>query len=122
MPMIAETGERPTAYEQELKINRPGTPHGADGHTGFRCGECALESPEVVKAVPSSADYWQDKQIAWQEQIDILMREFDVDMSDHLPNHLPVNCTTCPRPKALPTKPLPPQERHHAEEYIPDDQ
>lgn len=85
--------------------------HGEIGHIGYRCGQCAQISGKTVGITKNTIDYWQTKQIEWQEECDYLQVQFDQEMSDHLPVHLPQNCQTCPSATPMPPKPLPPIER-----------
>jgi len=95
--------------------------HGLDGHIGFRCLECARVAIDGMTAVESSSqDYWQNLQLDWQEECDILQSKFDKDVTAHLPFHIPPKlfgstvipqCKSCPIPAALPLKPNPPKER-----------
>lgn len=85
--------------------------HGEKGHIGYRCGQCAQLSKETVYITRDSVDYWQNLQIDWQEACDIIMSEFQQDVQDHFPDHLPANCQDCPVQGSLPEKPLPPVER-----------
>ncbi len=86
-------------------------PHNVNGHTGWRCVECARDSPEMVGITPNGGDYWQNKQIDWQEDCDVLMAGFQVAVADHFPYHRPFGCVTCPKAPELPAKPNPPIER-----------
>lgn len=95
--------------------------HGEEGHTGFRCVQCAMESgyydvndvwvPTTVLIESSSGDAWQTKQIVWQEACDVVFRKFDDDTADHFPVHEPRGCTTCPEKPDLPPKPVKPIDR-----------
>lgn len=85
--------------------------HGVTGHTGYRCGACALLAPTQVGATTHSVDYYQTKQIEWQEECDEIMGAFDLAVAEHFPKHKAVKCRTCPKPSALPEKPIPPVER-----------
>lgn len=85
--------------------------HGVEGHIGFRCGECAEASENMCQVAPTSADYWQTKQIRWQELVDISLRAFDDSVAAHFPDHKAVDCPDCPVPLALPQKPVSPTER-----------
>ncbi len=103
-----------TLVRTELAHNHKmghGIPHGVEGHTGYRCGSCALTKPGAVQVQSDSSDHWQTKQIEWQEECDKIFREFDVAVAAHWPVHLPVNCQDCPVTAPLPPKPTPPQER-----------
>lgn len=85
--------------------------HGVDGHTGYKCGACALLSVVRVAATSHSVDYYQTKQLEWQEECDVIMGQFDLDVAAHFPLHKAVNCQECPVTGILPTKPVPPVER-----------
>jgi len=87
-------------------------PHNMNGHTGHRCIECARESENPISTESDSGDYWQNKQLAWQEECDVIMAKFDREVAIHFPAHMPMNCTTCPMTGTLPPKPNPPIERH----------
>lgn len=85
--------------------------HGEDGHTGYRCGQCAREAVEQVASTDYSVDYWQTKQIQWQEDCDVIMADFDRRVAQHFPKHKAVKCKTCPKTSPLPEQPNPPIER-----------
>lgn len=85
--------------------------HGEIGHIGYRCGQCAQESAHSVGITENSVDYWQTKQLEWQEECDGIMAKFQQDVQDHFPDHLPVNCQGCPTQDTLPPKPMPAIER-----------
>ncbi len=82
-----------TAYELSVPAQ---TAHGTDGHAGYRCYQCAMESGVTVQLADSGGEYWQNKQLDWQEKCDTLQNKFDLDVATHWPNHQPMNCTTCP--------------------------
>jgi len=104
--------DRPTSYEEDRARGNVYTDHGTDGHTGYLCGICALESDNVCVIYPAHApDLWQQKQIDWQEDCDGIMSAFDDAVATHFPIHAPQNCQTCPVKPLLPKKPLPPTER-----------
>lgn len=103
--------ERLTPFEIELAKNKPNRGHDLDGHTGYRCRQCAEESPGTVLIESSSGDYWQTKQINWQEACDVVFRAFDDAVAAHFPDHEPVNCMTCPAKPVLPPKPQVPIDR-----------
>lgn len=87
--------------------------HGVPGHHGYLCRQCAFLSEITVQAAPTGADHWQNLQIAWQEDCDIVFRQHDVDTWQHMSSgtHQPVNCLLCPVPPVMPVKPEPPYER-----------
>lgn len=121
--------ERLTAQEQDWAI-QGGEAHGLPGHTGHRCYACAYDSEQTVEIHEDSGDYWQSKQIAWQEDCDVVMVEFDKAVATHFPDHLPPvavtdargqvtwdrQCLTCPVVPVMPDKPEPPFERRPAPE------
>lgn len=86
-------------------------PHNINGHTGWRCLECARDSGTMNAIESDGGDYWQNKQLGWQEACDVLMAGFQVAVADHFPNHRPFGCVTCPEAPELPVKPNPPVER-----------
>jgi len=87
--------------------------HGVNGHTGFRCLECSRISGTSMNAVESdSGDYWQNKQLGWQEECDVLMSGFQVAVAEHFPVHKLIGCPNCPKAPELPVRPNPPVERH----------
>ena len=104
--------DRPTAYELDSEANED-VDHGVDGHSGYKCGQCALASGRAVVVYPDTLDFWQDLQIAWQEDCDVIFAAFDDSVATHFPNHLAVNCKSCPVKPKLPVKPEPPNERRH---------
>jgi len=110
MPDIYETEQTPLAI-QDFQKKSDGLAHGEEGHNGWRCGLCARESLNQVSANTHGVDYWQDKQLAWQEACDRVMAKFDEDVAEHFPNHQPQGCTNCPVREVLPIKPNPPFER-----------
>lgn len=111
MPDIYDTDHKfPNAAVEEFSHNSD-VEHGMEGHKGFRCLECARISPNMIGIVSDGGDYWQNKQIAWQEECDVVFRAFDDAVAAHFPNHLPQNCQSCPVPPALPERPNPPAER-----------
>lgn len=101
--------KRKSVWEQDY--DRRGPEHGVDGHIGWRCGICALMNPNAVVISPNSGDFWQNKQIHWQEACDIVFRAYDDAVADHFPVHMPQNCGFCPTKPHLPPKPVPPVER-----------
>jgi len=104
--------EKLTPHEIDLDKGNNPTAHGTEGHTGFRCGQCARAANTVVEAYPIHApDLWQKKQIDWQEECDEVFRAFDDAVAAHFPNHLPMGCVNCPVAPDLPIKPEPPYER-----------
>lgn len=97
---------------QILDFERHQSPgHGAEGHTGYRCGSCAAESGVAILAAPDTGNYWQNLQIAWQEQCDILFNQFDDAVATHFPLHTGPGCKTCPTKPEMPPKPIKPNER-----------
>jgi len=105
----------PTAAHEAFALQSD-VPHNVNGHTGFRCIECARESPVMVSIVDDGGDYWQNVQIQWQEECDKVMSAFDEAVAIHFPVHQPQNCQTCPVKPILPEKPNPPVERRHKPE------
>ncbi len=92
-------------------FREPDPDHGEPGHKGVYCGKCAQLSSVQVQAAPTGGDHWQNLQIKWQEDCDVVFRTFDDAVADHFPDHAPVNCDTCPVPPELPGKPIRPEER-----------
>lgn len=112
MSDIYETDLIPTEIDDYQKKSAQGAEHGTLGHNGFRCGQCAgLSSDSKITANDHGVDYFQNKQIGWQEECDVIMSQFQTDVADHFPDHLPQNCQTCPVKPDLPPKPMPPIER-----------
>ena len=101
--------EKPTAFQQSDEANE--VPHGAEGHKGFRCYQCAQYSEARILLADNSGEYWQNLQLNWQEKCDVLQNKFDNDVATHWPNHKPIGCDTCPVVYPMPTKPIPPAER-----------
>jgi len=101
--------ERATAYEEDLVRTRPGTQHGQEGHTGFRCSQCAAESlnPILMYSYESRDERRQNALLDWQEQCDALQNDFDIAVADHFPKHdgHNPNCD-CPRPLMMPARPV----------------
>lgn len=85
--------------------------HGLPDHKGFRCGQCAINTGRSVAVAPPGPDYWQSKQIHWQEECDVSFKAFDDSVAEHFPKHDPYNCETCPVKPIMPPKPLAPVER-----------
>lgn len=102
--------ERPTTAQQDWEDGRQ-VIHGEDGHTGFRCYECAQVSGVRVMIHPTSGDWWQTKQIEWQEQCDLIHTAFQEAVAAHFPDHQPFNCDSCPEKPVMPPKPIMPVER-----------
>ncbi len=102
--------ERPHSYDYENRMQSE-PEHGHEDHTGYRCSACASESQVQVLIHPNTGDYWQSKQISWQEACDVIFRAFDDATAEHFPVHLPVNCKDCPEKPILPIKPVMPSER-----------
>jgi len=109
-PIFYDGDDRYSAYELDTQL-REKAPHGVEGHLGWRCKECAMLAAVVVFAEPLGPDHWQNKQIAWQEECDVVMVAFDASVAAHFPVHLPQNCNTCPVKPILPPKPVAPVER-----------
>jgi len=69
-------------------------------------------SKAFVGAAPlHDESWWQRQQIRWQEECDVIFRQFDNDVAAHFPQHLGPNCSNCPTPPPMPEKPKPPFER-----------
>jgi len=108
---IYETDHKyPTPAHETFDLQAD-VPHNVNGHTGFRCLECARTSNNMISIVQDGGDYWQNKQISWQEECDTVMSMFDERVAEHFPEHLAKNCEICPSKPILPTKPNPPVER-----------
>ena len=105
-------GDRLTQDDLEREAGVSYIQHGAPGHTGMRCRECAYQSKAVIPLYPAhDDDGWQDRLIKWQENCDTLMHDFDIRVAEHFPVHQPAGCTTCPTKPSLPIKPVVPYER-----------
>lgn len=113
---MSNSSERKTMYEVEREQFKEWIVHGQPGHTGYKCGQCARESLNMVEYTPNSREYWQNLQINWQESIDGIMSDFDASVAAHFPVHQPQNCQTCPVKPVLPEKPNPPTERQRYRE------
>ncbi len=109
---ITDATDRPYVEADQL-YNDPD--HGMDGHIGHRCKQCAYLSGKTVAIAPAGPDHWQSLQIAWQEQCDVIFRQFDDAVAAHFPKHLPANCPDCPETPPLPIKPVAPVERSTAQ-------
>lgn len=106
---IAPSERQSPHHYEDAAANEPA--HGDPGHGGYRCGECAQRSTNQVRIHPNSGDYWQTKQIEWQEACDVIFRQFDDAVAAHFPSHLPQNCPDCPAKPILPEKPIVPSDR-----------
>jgi len=102
--------ERPTAY-QLSDLDNDGA-HGSDGvHSGYRCYQCAQQSGSSILLASDSGEYWQNKQLDWQEECDVIQSNFDLEVANHFPLHLAIDCKSCPKTGVMPKKPEPPAER-----------
>ncbi len=101
--------ERPNVYQQDHSNFDP--EHGAEGHIGVRCSICAGLSPNAVLIESSSGDYWQTKQLNWQEDCDEVHTAFQEATAAHFPEHKPFGCDTCPTKPIMPIKPQRPIDR-----------
>lgn len=99
--------DKRTAFEMEPED----VAHGVEGHIGYRCGQCAQQSDVVILLADSGGDYWQNLQLKWQEECDIVQNTFDTAVATHFPDHQPYDCASCPVPGKMPVKPNPPAER-----------
>jgi len=121
MPEIHTTGKVGKNDHKQDKIpveiwdfqkKSDGLAHGEEGHNGWRCGQCAQEGKgNVVQVTEHAVDYWQTKQLDWQEQCDMIQVRFDEEVAAHFPDHRAVGCRTCPMTQPMPEKPNPPYER-----------
>lgn len=104
--------DRKTAYEIDRAAGNSHIQHGTEGHTGFRCKECADLSgvTHSIYDFPND-DLWQQKQIDWQEQCDAMFRAFDDSVAAHFPTHTGPQCQSCPQTPPMPAKPVRPYER-----------
>lgn len=100
--------ERMTSYELSWPVDHD---HGHPDHKGQRCAACAAESKNPVLIHPNSGDYWQTRQINWQEECDLVFRSFDDSVAEHFPLHTGPQCNSCPVKPVLPPKPVPIYER-----------
>lgn len=110
MPNIYDT-DHPSAAIADWEAKSGAFEHGTEGHKGYRCGQCAMLAPTRVSATNHSVDYYQTKQLEWQEKCDVIMAQFDSDVAAHFPKHKAVKCLSCPKTGKLPEKPIPPVER-----------
>lgn len=85
--------------------------HGTEGHVGYMCGQCARDGPNPIFASEDTIDLWQDRELVWQEECDMLQNAFDDAVSEHFPVHKPVGCLTCPKTPTMPVKPVRRAER-----------
>jgi len=110
---VTDATDRPF-YPAEQLFGDP--EHGVQGHVGHRCGPCAyLATEHIVEISPTGPDHWQNLQLSWQEDCDVIFRQFDDAVAAHFPQHLPANCPDCPETPPLPPKPIPPVERATAQ-------
>lgn len=100
-----------TAWELDWPRAGGEPAHGLEGHTGYRCKECAMGSKNPILVESDSGDYWQTKQIRWQEEVDDLHNQFNAQIEAHFPSHQAIGCSSCPKSPAMPAKPMPPVER-----------
>lgn len=108
--MTDHTAEYPEPGVIDFQKKRD-VPHDTEGHIGYRCSQCAQQSRGGVRVTEHGIDYWQNKQIAWQEECDTIMHNHNNAITEHLPEHKPVDCTECPQQPDLPKKPEPATER-----------
>lgn len=106
--MKPTNSDRPTAYQLGVPAD---VAHGVVGHQGYRCYQCAHQSGITIQLAETGGDYWQNLQLAWQEECDVLQNKFDAEVAAHFPDHFPIGCQTCPTTFEMPVKPLPPAER-----------
>ena len=99
--------ERQSAFQMEPTD----VAHGVEGHIGLRCYQCAFQSGITVQLAATGGSYWQNLQLQWQEECDVVQNTFDEAVATHFPNHKPYDCDSCPVPGKMPIKPLPPAER-----------
>lgn len=86
--------DRQSSYQLDRASGNRMTAHGEPGHTGWKCIGCAMEAPTVVSVFPPyDDDAWQDVQLKWQEECDVLQNE----KIDHLPDHTPAKGPCHPR-------------------------
>lgn len=110
--------DRPSAAIVDWNLLFDRFPHGENGHSGFRCGQCASRGSLITD---HGIDHWQNKQLEWQEACDVIMAAFDVAVAEHFPYHIPAvasgpnmgtpRCDDCPEKPVLPEKPVQPFER-----------
>lgn len=98
--ILFDGSDRKTFYEQQC-----------ERHPDWRTSTPPTVSGAEVRLTPHQHDYWQDKQMAWQEQVDDKMLQYDASVAAHWPVHLAVGCTGCPKTQTMPIKPSPPFDR-----------
>lgn len=117
--------DRPSAYQIDRDMGNRKTAHGEDGHTGWKCPECAMEAKVVVSAFPlHDDDGWQNILLDWQEECDKLHSA----KINHLPEHQPTNISStcsvvreeCVLYEQDPTKPIKQFERLNSRIWIGD--
>lgn len=85
--------DRPSSYQIDRDHGNRVTTHGEEGHTGWKCIECAMEAKLVVSAFPPhDDDHWQDVQLIWQEECDKLHSAKINHLPDHTPNDRHTAC------------------------------
>lgn len=85
--------DRPSAHQMDRDAGNRVTEHGEEGHTGWKCIECAFEGQNVVSAFPPhDDDHWQDVQLKWQEECDKLHSAKINHLPDHVPNNPHSDC------------------------------
>jgi len=101
--------DKPTLAALEQKLQHD-VAHGLEGHRGFRCYQCGMESmdPHPIYTHEQMVDTMQNRLLDWNEECDVMTR-------DHM--------NICPSGQALnqckkehwplPEKPLLPLERIH---------
>lgn len=115
--------DRQTSYEIDRSKGNRKTVHGEPGHTGWKCAECGMEAGTVVSAFPPhDDDHWQDVQLKWQEECDVLHSA----KINHLPSHQPNNTSSicsvlreeCVLYRPDPTKPIKQFERLNSRKFV----
>jgi len=108
--------DRKSAHQIDREHGNRVTEHGEEGHTGWKCIKCAMLAKDVVSAFPEhDDDHWQDTQLKWQEECDILHSAKITHLPNHQPNNTNSRCSVlreeCILYKADPTKPIKQFER-----------
>lgn len=104
--------DRPTPYEVEQKLMDRHLAHGEKGHVGWRCLQCAFNSPVAVPVYTEAqlVDTLQNKLLEWNKLCDMMRQnhgnecQLGIVLKDCKKGHWP-----------LPEEPTLPIERHHLE-------
>ncbi len=115
--------DRPSSYEIDRSKGNRKTVHGEPGHTGWKCAQCGMEAKVVVSAFPPhDDDHWQDQQLKWQEECDVLHSRKINHLPDHTPNDHSSTChpsaSICVIYTADPVKPIKQFERLNSRVFV----